>query len=208
MSFHTYGDRLADARREHPAAQRNQGPLLEVLQRVFPAEGLVLEIASGTGQHAAFFTDALPGLHWQPTDHDPDALPSIAGWRAASHPDRIRPPLQLDVTTHAWPVPDADAMLCVNMLQVAPWSAARGLLAGAARTLKPGGPLVIYSPLSRGGVHTSAGNARFDATLKARNPALGVRDADAVIAEATAVGLHHVELIEMPANNTVLVFRR
>jgi len=208
MSFHNYGDKLADARRQHPAAERNKGPLLEVLRAAFPASGLVLEIASGTGQHAAFFTGAFTGLSWQPTDHDPDTLPSIEAWRQSSHPDRIRPPITLDVESTDWPVAHADAMLCVNMLQVSPWTAALGLLSGAARTLSAGAPLVIYSPLSRGGVHTSEGNAAFDARLKARNPLLGVRDADALIEAATQVGLNHARTVDMPANNTVLIFRR
>jgi len=207
MAFQNYGDKLEDARRDHPATRRNQAPILEVLTRVFPQTGLVLEIASGTGQHAAFFTSQLQGLHWQPTDYDTDTFDSIEAWRHTAHPERIRSPLQLDVTSHPWPVPTADAMLCVNMLQVSPWTAALGLLTGAARTLQPGAPLVIYSPLSRGGVHTSPGNAAFDARLKARNPLLGVRDADALIEAARERGLTHHDTLDMPANNTVLVFR-
>ncbi len=208
MSFFQYGESLADARRAHPAATRNQAPLLEVLRRVFPREGLVLEVASGTGQHAAFFTTALPGLRWQTSEYDRDAFASIEAWRQASHPDRIRSPVRLDATAAVWPVEQVDAMLCVNMLQVSPWAAALGLLAGAVRTLAPGAPLVIYSPMSRGGVHISPGNADFDVRLKARDPALGVRDADAIIDAAMAQGLGHDETIDMPANNTVLVFRR
>jgi len=208
MSFHSYGDKLADARREHPAATRNQGPLLDVLRRVFPSTGHVLELASGTGQHAAFFTTHLTGLTWQTSEHDPEAFPSIEAWRLGSHPDRIHPPLRLDATALEWPIARADAMLCVNMLQVSPWAAALGLLAGAVRTLSPGAPLVIYSPMSRKGQHISVGNADFDARLKARDPSLGVRDADALIAAATARGLRHIETIDMPANNTVLVFQQ
>ncbi len=208
MAFHTYGDKLHDARRQHPAAERNSQPLLDVLQRVFPDTGLVLEIASGTGQHAAFFTGQLPGLTWQPTDLDADALPSIEAWRQDSHPDRIHAPVQLDATSTQWPVDHADAMLCVNMLQVSPWTAALGMLSGAARTLGPGAPLVIYSPLSRGGQHTSEGNADFDARLRDRNPLLGVRDADALIEAAASAGLRHEATLDMPANNTVLIFRR
>ena len=208
MSLLPPGPSPTDARRENPSAERNKRPLLEVLRRVFPSEGLVLELASGTGQHAAFFTDQLPSLHWQPTDVDAHALPSIAAWRQASHPDRIRAPLLLDATADAWPVPQADAMLCVNMLQVSPWPATLGLLAGAARTLTAGGPLVIYSPMSRGGVHISPGNAAFDANLKSHDPRLGVRDADLLIEAATAAGLTHAQTVDMPANNTVLVFRR
>ncbi|HCH62545.1 MAG TPA: SAM-dependent methyltransferase [Deltaproteobacteria bacterium] len=208
MSFFQYGEALPDARREHPAAARNQAPILAVLRWVFPTEGLVLEVASGTGQHSAFFTDHLPGLTWQTSEYDPDTFGSIEGWRQASHPDRIRPPVRIDTTAAVWPVARADAMLCVNMLQVSPWAAALGLLAGAARTLAPGAPLVIYSPMSRGGVHISPGNRDFDGALKARNPALGVRDADALIAAATERGLVHEETLDMPANNTVLVFRR
>ena len=207
MSFHDYGAALHDARREHPAAKRNQAPLLAVLERVFPATGLVLEVASGTGQHAAFFTDALPGLHWQTSEVDTDAFESIEGWRQAAGHNRIRSPIRLDVTARAWPINRADAMVCVNMLQVSPEAAAHGLLAGAARVLAPGAPLVIYAPMTRGGVHISPGNARFDASLQARNPALGIRDADALVAHGTACGLVHAETIDMPANNTVLVFR-
>lgn len=208
MSFREYGEKLADARRQHPAATRNQEPLLPVLSRFFPPDGLILEIASGTGQHAGFFATELPLIRWQPTDHDAEALPSIEAWRLATVPDRIAPPVQLDVRAEVWPVDAADGMLCVNMLQVAPWEAAVGLLRGAARVLVPGGVLIIYSPLSRGGVHISEGNAAFDARLRARNPALGVRDADAVVAAAEAAGLIHVETVDMPANNTVLVFRQ
>jgi len=208
MSFFQYGESLADVRRAHPAATRNQAPLLEVLRRVFPAHGLVLEVASGTGQHAAFFTEALPGLQWQTSEYDPDTFDSIEAWRQASHPDRIRAPVRIDATAAVWPVARADAMLCVNLLQVSPWAATLGLLEGAARTLAPGAPLVIYSPMSRGGVHISRGNAEFDARLKAGDPALGVRDADALIEAAVARGLRHDETIDMPANNTVLVFRR
>ena len=208
MSFFQYGNALPDVRREHPAATRNQAPILEVLRAVFPTEGLVLEVASGTGQHAAFFTEHLPGLTWQTTEFDPDTFASIEGWRQATRPDRIRSPVQLDATAEDWAVTEADAMLCVNMLQVSPWTAALGLLSGAARTLRPGAPLVIYSPMSRGGVHISVGNRDFDASLKARNPLLGVRDADQLIAAAADRGLVHEQTIDMPANNTVLVFRR
>ena len=208
MSFFHYGDSLSDARRAHPAAERNQEPILAVLREVFPEEGIVLEVASGTGQHAAFFSGHFPSLTWQTSEYDPDAFASIEAWRRASWPERIRAPVQLDAMAPTWPIPHADAMLCVNMLQVSPWPAALGLLDGAARTLAPGAPLVIYSPMSRGGVHISAGNADFDARLKARNPALGVRDADALIAAAVARGLEHRRTIDMPANNTVLVFGR
>jgi SAM-dependent methyltransferase len=208
MSFSQYGESLRDARRAHPAATRNQEPLLAVLRRIFPSTGRVLEVASGTGQHAAFFAGALPGLQWHTSEYDPDAFDSIEAWRQASHPDRIRSPVRIDATATVWPVERVDAMLCVNMLQVSPWAAALGLLAGAARTLTPGAPLVVYSPMSRGGVHISRGNAEFDALLKAEDPALGVRDADALIEAATAQGLRHDETIDMPANNTVLVFRQ
>ena len=211
MSFHDYGRKVtdddSDLRRIHPAGERNAPAILDVLKRVFPTRGLVLEIASGTGQHAAFFVQHLEELSWQPTDHDADALGSIEAWRQSTAPDRIRPPLRLDVQAATWPVERVDAMLCINLLQVSPWSAALGLLSGAGRHLQPGAPLVIYSPLSRGGVHTSPGNQAFDERLRTRNPLLGLRDVDRLAAAASSHGLHHEETVDMPANNTVMVLR-
>lgn len=209
MSFHHFGDQLheGDARRQHPITERNKYPILAVLQRVFPAEGLVLELASGTGQHAAWFTEHLTGLRWQPTDREAGALASIDAWRRAAPHDRILPAIQLDVQSDPWPVAQVQAMLCVNMLQVSPWSSALGLLAGAARHLDPGAPLVIYSPLSRGGVHTSPGNQAFDQRLRAHDPDLGLRDVDALIEAGAVHGLRHEQTLDMPSNNTLLVLR-
>jgi SAM-dependent methyltransferase len=192
-------------RRYAPATQRNREPILAVLRRVLPADGLVLEIASGTGEHAAFFADALPGVTWQPTDVDPTALPGIASWCAGV--PNVHPPLVLDVT-QPWPVERADAIVCVNMLHISPWTAGQALLAGAGRVLPAGGVLYLYGPYRRDGAHTAPSNASFDETLRAQDPSWGVRDLETVIATAAARGLRHTETVAMPANNLSVVFRR
>lgn len=197
-----------DPRRHAPAAQRNAEPLLTVLRAVLPPQGAVLEVAAGTGQHAVYFARALPNLRWLPSDPDPAMRASIAAWRAAEGPDNLGDPLDLDAAApdSAWPA--ADAVVCVNMLHIAPWTAALGLLAGAAGALPPDGPLTIYGPFMRDGRHTSDGNAAFDADLKRRNPAWGVRDVADVTAAAAAHGLALDRIDEMPANNLTLTLRR
>lgn len=196
------------ARRTAPAATRNREPILAVLRTLLPERGLVLEIASGTGQHAAAFADALPGLTWQPSDPDPAALASIAAWRETAGFPNLRQPIALDAASDAWPMDRADAVLCINMVHISPWGATEGLMRGAARILPAGGPLILYGPYRRAGVPTAPSNEAFDASLKARDPRWGLRDQETVEAEAARNGLRLDRLVEMPANNLVLVFRR
>jgi hypothetical protein len=193
--------------RHAPAAERNAAPILAVLRDELPATGDVLEIASGSGQHAVAFAGAMPRITWQPSDPDADAVDSIAGWREASGLPNVREPLTLDV--HAWPATvRADAIVCINMIHIAPWSAALALLDGAARTLAPGAPLVTYGPYRFAGAFTAPSNAAFDQSLRARDPRWGVRDVRDLVAEAHARGLALRRIVAMPANNHTLVFRR
>ena len=195
-------------RLEAPAAERNKGPILEVLRRVLPASGLVLEVASGTGQHVVHFARHLPGLDWQPSDADPRALDSVAAWIAHAGVANIRAPLALDVVNRPWPVREADAVVCINMIHIAPWHAAGALVEGAGGVLPAGGVLFLYGPFRRGGRHTAPGNEAFDADLRARNPEWGVRDLEAVGELAADNGFMLQELVPMPANNLSVVFRR
>ena len=195
---------MSDARRQAHATQVNREPILAVLRRVLPESGLVLEVASGTGEHAPFFAAALPRLTFQPTDADPAHLASIAAWREGV--SNVLPPLALDAAAATWPVDRADAVLCVNLIHIAPWAAGLGLLAGAARVLPAGGPLVLYGPFKRGGRHLSERNAAFDASLRAQDPAWGVRDVDDVVAVAAELELD--ETVDMPSNNLMLILRR
>lgn len=194
--------------RSAPAAARNREPILLVLRDYLPRPALVLEIASGTGEHAVWFSSALPELTWQPTDLDPDALRSIAAWRDRAGPPNLLPPLLLDAAADTWPVTQADAVVAINMVHIAPWTATKGLIAGAARVLTQGGLLYLYGPFREGGVHTGAGNAAFDADLRARDPSWGIRDLDEITALASQHGLSAPERIAMPANNLSVVFRR
>ncbi len=195
-------------KREAPAAARNRQPILEVLCDRLPGRGLVLEVASGTGEHALHFAAALPGLVFQPSDPDPDARASIDAWVADSSLPNLRPALALDASRPDWPVAAADAILCCNMIHISPWASAVGLVAGAGRILPPGGLLYLYGPYRRGGRHTAPSNEAFDADLKRRNPAWGVRDLEAVAALAAEAGLGDPEIVEMPANNLSVMFRR
>ncbi|WP_270956764.1 DUF938 domain-containing protein [Burkholderia pseudomallei] len=191
-----------------PAAERNREPILAVLKRVLPARGAVLEIASGTGQHAVHFAAALPDLVWQPTDVDAAARESIAAWAADAALPNLRAPLALDVCVEPWPLAAADAIVCVNMIHIAPWAVVCALFVGAARALPDGGVLYLYGPYRRGGAHTTESNAQFDAQLRRRNPAWGVRDLEAVVELGGASGLALDEVVEMPANNLSVVFRK
>ena len=191
-----------------PAVARNRDPILAVLRRHLPAQGTVLEIASGTGEHAAYLAPQFPHLVWQPTDVDPDALASIEAHRAAAGAPNLRAPIALDVTAPAWPVTRADAVVSINMIHISPWAAAQGLMAGAARLLPAGGVLYLYGPFKENGEHTAPSNAAFDASLRARDPQWGVRDIGEVRALADSHGFDFVERVAMPANNLSLVFRR
>ncbi|HEX8381117.1 MAG TPA: DUF938 domain-containing protein [Allosphingosinicella sp.] len=195
-------------RRRSPAAERNREPILEVLRKHLPERGRLLEIASGTGEHAAFFAAAFPDLLFQPSDPDPAALASIEAWRVEEGPPNLLQPVRLDASVAAWPVEAADAILCVNMVHISPWSATEGLMRGAGRLLGPGAPLVLYGPYRRGGVPTAPSNEAFDQSLRVRNPEWGLRDLESVQAEAGKNGLRLERLVEMPANNLALVFRR
>jgi SAM-dependent methyltransferase len=190
-----------------PAARRNRDPILAVLRRVMPADGTVLELASGTGEHAVHFAAALPHLTWQPTDHDREALASISAHRKSAQLPNLLPPLELDVCAPMWSVAHADALLAINLLHVAPWSAAEGLVAGAQRLLAPGSVLFLYGPFKEGGHHTAPSNSAFDAGLRARNPHWGVRDLDDFSSLADRHGFDLVERIAMPANNLSVIFR-
>jgi hypothetical protein len=194
--------------RTAPAASRNREPILRALRLCLPPSGLVLEIASGTGEHAVWFSTALPALTWQPTDYDEAALNSIAAWRDTAGLSNLLPPLRLDACAHTWPVTDADAVVAINMVHIVPWAATEGLIAGAARVLPSGGSLFLYGPFSKHGTHTAAGNAAFDADLRAKNPSWGVRDLDEVTVLADLHGLDACDQIVMPTNNLSLVFRR
>ncbi|MFL9932957.1 DUF938 domain-containing protein [Paraburkholderia sp. RL18-103-BIB-C] len=197
------------ALRQHsPSAERNREPILAVLRDALPATGRVLEIASGTGQHAMCFAGALPGLDWQPSDADADARASIAAWIAHDGLPNVRAPLALDVHQPDWGVDSLDAVVCINMIHISPWSAAEALFAGASRRLADGGVLYLYGPYKRGGAHTSPSNDAFDQQLRSRDPAWGVRDMEAVIALGASVGFVCDEPIAMPANNFSLVFRK
>lgn len=198
----------ADSRLHSPAAERNAEPILEVLRERLPGRGLVLEVASGSGQHAACFAAALPDITWQPSDPDAAACRSIAAWRAASRLANLREPLVLDVTREPWPLQQADALVCINMLHIAPWEAGLALLAGAGRLLPRGAPLCLYGPFLGGGALVAPSNARFDADLRRRNPAWGLRDLDQVVAQARCHGLTLDAVTEMPANNLSVVLRR
>lgn len=185
---------------------RNRAPLLAVLRQVLPTAGHVLEIASGSGEHAAHFALALPGLVWQPSDADAAALASISAWTDGIA--NIRPPLTIDAASAEWPITRADALVCINMIHIAPWAACEGLMAGAARILPPGAPLILYGPFRRAGLPTAASNEAFDASLKDRDPCWGLRDLESVTALAAAHGLTFDRLIEMPANNISVIHRR
>ncbi len=197
-----------DARETAPSAERNKQPILEVLARVLPPRGLVLEIGSGTGQHVAHFAQALPALTFQPSEMDVERHASIAAWAAAGKLSNVKPPLAFDVTKRPWPVSAADAIVCINVIHISPWQATLALMAGAGAILSAGGVLVTYGPYLRGGAHTSQSNQAFDAGLHARNPLWGVRDVDTVAQVAGSEGLALEELVPMPANNFTLVWRK
>lgn len=195
-------------KRHAPATERNREPILRVLEGVLPERGEVLEIASGTGEHAVFFARSLPRITWQPTDLDPDALASIAAHRDEAQLENLRPPIRLDVTRDDWGIERVDAIVCANMIHIAPWAACEGLIKGAARLLAAGAPLYLYGPFRFDGAFTAPSNEAFDASLKARDPAWGVRDVSDVTALAAASGLTREAIIPMPANNHSVIFRR
>lgn len=210
-----------DARSYAPATQRNRDPILAVLQQVLPPTGTVLEISSGTGEHAVYFAPRLAPRHWLPSDANPLALESIEAWRQAQPADLLYPPIPLDASASRWPIEDnpaampidfaqhpITAIVNINMIHIAPWSAGLGLMAGAGRLLPAEGILYLYGPYRREGQHTAPSNAEFDAHLKAQNPEWGLRDLEMVVAAAQAEGLALVDVVPMPANNLSVIFRR
>ncbi|KRE00142.1 SAM-dependent methyltransferase [Bosea sp. Root381] len=202
------GAAAADPRLRAPAAARNRDAILAVLREALPATGLVLEIASGSGEHAVHFARAFPELTFQPSDPSPEALRSIEAWIAESGARNISQPLLIDAAAPSWPALDPAAILCINMIHIAPWSAAQGLFRQAGRLLPPEAPLILYGPFRRSGRELEPSNAAFDASLRERNPAWGLRDLGDVTALATEAGFGEPEVIEMPANNLSVVFRR
>jgi hypothetical protein len=202
-------DPIPPGARTSPATARNRDPILEVLRPRLPAAGLVLEIASGAGEHAVHMARALAHLQWQPTDRAPDALESIAAWREAANLPNLLEPLALDAADPgAWLVNQAEAVVCINMIHISPWSATQGLMTGAGRILPAEGVLYLYGPFREAGQPMAGSNEAFDADLKARNPAWGLRAKDDVVALARENGLELTERIEMPANNLSLAFRK
>ncbi len=196
-----------EVRRRAPAAGRNMGPIGDVLADWLPAFGLVLEIASGTGEHALAFARRFPGLEWQPSDPDPSALASIASWREEGPPNLL-PPVELDAGARDGPVDRADAMLCINMVHISPWEASLGLLDGAGRLLGEGAPLILYGPWLEEGVATTPTNQAFDISLRDRDPSWGLRQVEIFAREAALRGLVLGGRVEMPSNNLMLRFDR
>src|SRR5215813_13886411 len=199
------GERQADGKWFIPAAERNKGPILDVLARVLPKQGVVLEVASGTGQHIVHFAKALPSLAWQPSDADPELRKSIALRVGEEQLANVKPPIDLDVTKLPWPLQRADAVVCINMIHVAPWSATLALLEGAKALLPTQRVLFLYGPYRRFGQHTSKSNEQFDSDLRAYDPEWGLRDLEAVSEAAASSGFMLAEIVEMPANNFSLI---
>jgi cyclopropane fatty-acyl-phospholipid synthase-like methyltransferase len=202
------GEKLADGRWFIDAAERNKGPIIDVLARVLPARGVVLEIGSGTGQHIIHFAKAFPGLTWQPSDPDAEFRGSIALRVRDEQLPNVNPPIDLDVARLPWPLAAADALVAINLVHVAPWSATAALFAGAKALLPAQHVLLLYGAFRRDGRHTSESNAQFDSDLHAQDPEWGLRDLEAVSDVATRAGLVLTEIVDMPANNFSLVFKR
>ena len=203
-----YESPAAGDRRSAPAALRNRDYIADVLVDWLPQRGLVLEVASGTGEHVVHFAERFSNLEWQPSDMNEDALASIAAWRSEAGLDNVRAPLAIDVMTRGWPIDRANALLSINMVHISPWAAALGLLDGAARLLPQGGPLILYGPWLKDDIDTGPSNLAFDADLKRRDPAWGLRRVEEFAAEADRRGFALAETRPMPANNQMLLFRR
>ncbi|MBW4697681.1 MAG: DUF938 domain-containing protein [Aphanocapsa lilacina HA4352-LM1] len=191
-----------------PATERNRAPILTVLQAVLPERGTVLEVASGTGQHVAFFAAHFPRLVWQPSDPEPLHLESIAAWCSEAGVANVLASIALDAAAEQWQISQADAVICINLIHIAPWRACLGLMAGTGRLLPEGAPLVLYGPFKQAGRHTSPSNEAFDQSLRAQDPAWGVRDLEAVERAAGAQGLVLEQALPMPANNLSLILRK
>lgn len=201
------GDLPGSGKREAPAAARNREPIADVLADWLPSSGLVLEIASGTGEHALAYAERFPTLDWRPTDPDPEALASIAAW-GREGPPNLCAPLPLDAASQRWPVDRADVILCINMVHISPWDASLGLAAGAGRVLAPGGRMILYGPWWERGVEAAPSNVTFDQWLKERDPRFGLREVETFAALASTHGLRLIERRAMPSNNLMLLFER
>ncbi|MBR1217479.1 DUF938 domain-containing protein [Bradyrhizobium sp. U87765 SZCCT0131] len=199
---------MTDDRLSAPAALRNRDPILDVLRSILPARGTVLEIASGSGEHVLHFARHLPNLIFQPSDPGTAEQRSIAAWITDSGLGNVNPPIAVDAAAPPWPIAHADAMLCINMIHISPWTATEGLMRGAAAILPPGAPLYLYGPYRRSDAPLEPSNAAFDASLRNRNPAWGLRLLDDVAALATAQGFSPPSVTPMPANNLSVVFRK
>jgi hypothetical protein len=199
---------MTDHRQYAAATVRNRDFILDVLRDVLPTTGLILEIASGSGEHVVHFARNFPGLIFQPSDPDPEALLSVAAWVKDAEVTNVRAPIVLDASQSPWPIASADAIICINMVHISPWDATVGLITGAAATLLPGSPLYLYGPYKRKGFATAPSNEAFDRNLRDRNPTWGLRDLEAVAGVAQSVGFSALAVTEMPANNLSVVFRR
>lgn len=199
---------LPDGRLSSASAERNKGPILAVLERVLPESGLVLEIASGTGQHVIHFAGKLDRLIWQPSDPGAECRRSVAAWLSAARLRNVRAPIDLDVHALPWPGAAPDAVVCINLLHIAPWTAVEALFHGTAHSLRDSGLLYLYGPYFQRDKPTAPGNAAFDRELRAKNPAWGLRELEDVLRLATDTGFEHVETVEMPANNLSVLLRR
>jgi hypothetical protein len=200
--------KMTDHRQYAPATVRNRDFILGVLRDVLPMTGVILEIASGSGEHVVHFARNFPSLTFQPSDPGPEALLSVAAWVKDAQVTNVRAPLVLDASQSIWPIASADGIICINMVHISPWDATVGLISGAASILAPGSPLYLYGPYKRKGFATAPSNQAFDRNLRDRNPTWGLRDLEAVAAIAQSVGFSVPAVTEMPANNLSVVFRR
>jgi hypothetical protein len=198
----------AGARRSAPAALRNREPIAEVLADWLPERGLVLEVASGTGEHSAYFAERFPNLRWQPSDMHDDALQSIRAWQASVELPNLNTPIVIDAASPDWPIGHADAVININMVHISPWAAALGLLDGAARILDAASPLILYGPWITETLETAPSNLAFDADLRSRDPEWGLRSVEDFAAEAKKRGFALAGQRLMPANNLMLLFRK
>ncbi len=198
----------ADPRLHSPSCLRNRDPILAVLKRVLPASGILLEVASGSGEHAAYMAPQLSPLIWQPSEQDDGLRASIEAYVEEAASPNLMPPVRLDVHQAVWPLSRADACVCINMIHIAPWSAAEALISGAAKLLSPGGVFFLYGPFLRDDAPTAPSNEDFDASLRQRNPDWGLRRLEDVTALAEAVDFTLEEFVEMPANNLSVIFRK
>jgi hypothetical protein len=199
---------MTDHRQYAPATVRNRDFILDVLRDVLPTTGIILEVASGSGEHVIHFARNLPSLVFQPSDPEPDALLSVAAWVKAAHVTNVRAPIVLDASRSLWPIASADGIICINMVHISPWDATVGLIRGAAAILPPGSPFYLYGPYKRQGFTTAPSNQAFDRDLRDRNQTWGLRDLEAVVAIAQSVGFSVPTVTEIPANNLSVVFHR